>query len=57
MIVWVLRRIYYCILLNVIVMNDCTSITKDLLLCLIEYNCNEELYEYYEESIVVSYWM
>jgi hypothetical protein len=47
--------IYCCILLNVIVTNDCMSITKDLLLCLIECNCDEWLYEYYEGSTVVFY--
>jgi len=56
MVVWVLRRIYYCILLDVIVTNSYMSITKDLLLYFIEYNCDEWLYEYYEGSIIVLYW-
>jgi hypothetical protein len=30
MVVWVLRRIYCCILLNVIMMNGCMSIMTDL---------------------------
>jgi len=55
MVVSVLRRIYYCILLDVIVTNGCISIMKDLLLYFIEYNCEEWLYEYYERSIVVLY--
>jgi hypothetical protein len=38
-------------------MNDCMSIMKDLLLCLIECNCDEWLYEYYEGSTVVLYRM
>jgi hypothetical protein len=42
-------------ILNVIVTNDCMSIMKDLLLCLIECNCDEWLYEYYEGSTVVFY--
>jgi hypothetical protein len=101
MVVWVLRRIYCCILLNAIMTNGCTSIMKDLLLYFIECNyderfvmnikltmrcwlgyyefgllkngcmsitkdillyfieCNydEWLYEYYEGSTVVFYWM
>jgi hypothetical protein len=39
-----------------LLMNDSMSITKDLLLYFIECNCDEWLYEYYEESIVVLYW-
>jgi hypothetical protein len=39
MVVWVLRKIYCCILLDVIVTNSCMSITKDPLLYFIEYNC------------------
>jgi hypothetical protein len=46
MVVWVLRGLYYCILLNVIMMNFCMSITRALL-----------LYEYYDGSIVVLYWI
>ena len=57
MVVWVLWRIYCCILLNVIMMNGCMSITKDLLLYFIECNYDEWLYEYYEGSTVVFYWM
>jgi hypothetical protein len=38
-----------------LLMSDCIGIAKDLLLCLIECNCNEWLYEYYEDSTVVSY--
>jgi hypothetical protein len=57
MVVWVLRRIYYCILLNVIMTNGCMSITKDLPLYFIECNYDEWLYEYYEGSTVVFYWM
>jgi hypothetical protein len=49
MIVWVLRKIYYCVLLNVIVTNCCMNIMKNLLLCLIKSNCNEWLYEYYKD--------
>jgi len=49
MIEWVLWRIYYCVLLNVIVMNGCMNITKDLLLYFIECNCDKWLYEYYED--------
>ena len=45
MVVWVLRRIYHCIILNVIMTNGCMSITKDL-----------PLYEYYDGCIVVLYW-
>jgi hypothetical protein len=61
-------------LLNVIVMNGCMGITKDLLfhiiecncdeciskdlpLYYIEWNCHEWLYEYYERSTVVLYWL
>jgi hypothetical protein len=57
MIVWVLRKIYYCVFLNVIVMNGCMNITKDLLLYFIECNCDEWLYEYYEGSTIVLYQM
>jgi len=77
MIVWVLRQIYYCILLNVIVMNGCMNITKNLLLYLIECNyhgwlfgyyegftdvlyrmkLSRMVYEHYERSTVVLYWM
>jgi hypothetical protein len=57
MVVWVLQMIYYCILLNVIMTNGCMSITKDLLLYFIECNCDEWLYEYYDESTIVLYWM
>jgi hypothetical protein len=57
MVVWVLQRIYCCILLNVIMTNGCMSITKDLLLYFIECNCDEWLYEYYDESTIVLYWM
>jgi len=53
MVVWVLRRIYRCILLNVIVTNGCMSITKDLPLYYIECNYDEWFYEYYEGSTVV----
>jgi len=41
MVVWVLRRIYWCILLNVIMTNGCMSITKDLLMYFIECNYDE----------------
>jgi hypothetical protein len=47
--------IYCCILLKVIVKNDCISITKNLLLYFIECYCDEQLYEYYEGSTVVFY--
>ena len=57
MVVWVFWRIYYCILLKVIVKNNCISITKNLLLYFIEYNCDERSYEYYEGSVVVFYGM
>jgi hypothetical protein len=57
MVVWVLRKINCCILLNVIVTNGCMSITKDLLLYFIGWNCDKWLYEYYERSTVVFYWM
>jgi hypothetical protein len=57
MVVWVLRRICCCILLNVIMTNECMNITKDLLLYFIECNCDEWLYEYYEGSTVVLYRM
>jgi len=57
MIVWVLWRIYFCVLLNVIVMNGCMNITKDLLLYFIECNCDKWLYEYYEGFTVVLYRM
>jgi uncharacterized protein YceK len=57
MVVWVLRRIYCWIILNVIVTNGCVSITKDLPLYYIECNCHEWLCEYYERSTVVLYWM
>jgi hypothetical protein len=36
-------------------MNGCMSITRALLLYFIECNCDEFLYRYYEESIVVLY--
>jgi hypothetical protein len=57
MLVWVLWIIYYCILLNVIVTNDCMNIMKDLLLYYIEWNCHEWLCDYYERSTIVWYWM
>jgi hypothetical protein len=57
MIVWVLRRIYCCILLNVIVTNGCMNIMKDLLLYFIECNYDEWLYEYYKEYTLVLYRM
>jgi hypothetical protein len=57
MVVWVLRRIYRCILLNVIVTNGCMSITKDLPSYFIECNCDKWLYGYYDGSTVVLYWM
>jgi len=56
MIVWVLWRIYCCILLDVIVTNGCMSIMKDLMLYFIECSRDEWLYKYYEGSIVVLYW-
>jgi len=56
-VVWVLRRIYYCILLNVIMTNGCMSIMKDLLLYFIECNYDEWLYGYYEGSTDVFYGM
>jgi hypothetical protein len=56
MVVWVLRRIYCCILLDEIVTNGCMSITKDQLLYFIECNCDEWLYGYYAGSIIVLYW-
>jgi len=56
MVIWVLRRIHCCILLDVIVINGCISITNDLLLYFIECNCDEWLYEYNEGSIVVLCW-
>jgi hypothetical protein len=52
MVIWVLQRIYCCILLN-----GCISIMKDLLLYFIECNCYEWLYEYYEGSTVIFYRM
>jgi hypothetical protein len=57
MVVRELWRIYCCILFNVIMMNDCMSITNYLLLYFIECNCDEWLYEYYEGYTVVSYGM
>ena len=57
MIVWVLLRIYCCILLNVIVTNGCLNITKDLLLYFIECNYDEWLYKYYEKSTFILYRM
>ena len=56
-VVRVLWRIYCCILFNVIVMNDCMSITKNLLFYYIECNCDKWLYEYYKGYIVMSYWI
>ena len=47
------RRIYCCILWNVIMMISCMSITKDLLLYFIECKCDEQLYEYFEGSTIV----
>jgi hypothetical protein len=44
-VVWVLQRIFYCILLNVIGTNSSMSITKDLLLYFIKCNCDNWLYE------------
>jgi hypothetical protein len=41
MVVWVLRRIYQCIILKVIVTNGFTSITKDLLFYYIDCNYDE----------------
>jgi hypothetical protein len=38
-------------------MNGRMSITRALLLYFIECNCDEFLYEDYEESIVVFYWI
>jgi hypothetical protein len=38
-------------------MNGCMNITKDLLLYFIECNCDEWLYEYFEGSTIVLYWM
>jgi hypothetical protein len=52
----VLQRIYCCILIECIVTNGCMSITKDLPLYYIEWNCHGWLYEYYERSTVVLYW-
>jgi hypothetical protein len=56
-IVWILQKIYCCILLNVIVTNDSLSIIKDLLLYFIECNCDEWLYEYHEGSNIILQWM
>jgi len=56
MVVWILWRIYCCVLLKVIVMNDCMSITKDLRCIILNVNYHGWLYEYYEGSIVVLYW-
>ena len=52
MVVWVLQMI-----LNVIVTNDCMSIMKDLSLYYIKWNYHAWLYEYYERSTVVLYWI
>ena len=63
--------IYYCVAMNIkltmrcwlgyyefgLLTNGCMSITKDLLLYFIECNYDEWLYEYYEGSTVVFYWM
>ena len=49
----VLQRIYCCIFIECIVTNGCMSITKDLLLYYIEWNCHGWLYEHYERSTVV----
>jgi len=38
-------------------MDGCMNITKDILLYYIEWNYHEWLYEYYERSTVVLYWM
>jgi hypothetical protein len=54
MVVWILQRIYYCILLNVIVMNGCMGITKDLPIYYIEWNFHEWLYEYHEGFAIMS---
>jgi hypothetical protein len=43
--------------INVIMMNGCMIIMKDVLLYFIECNCDEWLYKYYERSTVVFYWM
>jgi hypothetical protein len=51
MVVWVLRKIHYCILLDVIVTND-LSIMKDLLLYFIGWNCDEWLYEYTKDLLL-----
>jgi hypothetical protein len=53
MVVWVLQRIYCCIVLNVIMTNGCMSITMDLPLYFIECNYDEWLYEYYDGSTIV----
>jgi hypothetical protein len=58
MVVWILRNIYGCILLSVIVINGCMSITKDLpFYYILNCNCDEWLYEYYERSTIVLYLM
>jgi hypothetical protein len=51
MVVWVLRRIYWCILLNVIMTNG--RIYRCILLSV---NYHEWLHEYYEGFSVVLYW-
>jgi len=43
-------------LLNVMMMNDCMSIMKDLSFYYIECNGDEWLYECYERPTVVLYW-
>jgi hypothetical protein len=45
--------IYRFIILNVIVMNDCMSIMKDVSFYYIECNCYAWSYKYYEGSTVV----
>jgi EamA domain-containing membrane protein RarD len=66
-----LRWIYYCIAINDkltmrcwlgyyefrLLMNGCISIRKDLPLYFIECNCDERLYENYEGSTVLLYWI
>jgi hypothetical protein len=39
------------------VTDGCIRITKDLSFYYIECNCDEWLYEYYERSTIVLYWM
>ena len=51
--VWVWPRIYHYIILNVIV----TNVLRKIYHCIIlNVNYHEQLYEYYEGSIVVLYW-